>query len=204
MLQTDVGVLSDEIYEQLTYGDARPTCFATLRPGLKDRTITISGVSKTLRHDRMADRLERGPGPGLQVHGRPPEPGDEQPLLGQPVGGPGGDHRPAGFGRCDEGPVCPAPRLCPGADREAARRDLHAAGRGLLRLHECLEPLRPDAGRPEGRRFDLVLHGGPGSAKVALVMGSAFGAEGYARMSFATDLATIEKGFDALERFLAS
>ena len=42
------------------------------------------------------------------------------------------------------------------------------------------------------------------SARVALVMGSAFGAEGYARMSFATDLATLEKGFDALEQFLAS
>jgi aspartate aminotransferase len=37
-----------------------------------------------------------------------------------------------------------------------------------------------------------------------MVMGSAFGAEGYARMSFATDLATIDKGFDALERLLAS
>ena len=47
VLETDVGVLSDEIYEQLTYGDARPTCFATLRPGLAERTITISGVSKT-------------------------------------------------------------------------------------------------------------------------------------------------------------
>ena len=47
ILETDAGVLSDEIYEQLTYGDAKPTCFATLRPGLADRTITISGVSKT-------------------------------------------------------------------------------------------------------------------------------------------------------------
>jgi aspartate aminotransferase len=42
------------------------------------------------------------------------------------------------------------------------------------------------------------------SANVALVMGSAFGAEGYVRLSFATDLATIERGFDALARFLAS
>src|SRR3954454_11289654 len=47
VLETDAGVLSDEIYEQLTYGDARPTCFATLRPGLAERTVTISGVSKT-------------------------------------------------------------------------------------------------------------------------------------------------------------
>ena len=47
VLATNIGVLSDEIYEQLVYGDARPTVFATLRPGLADRTITISGVSKT-------------------------------------------------------------------------------------------------------------------------------------------------------------
>ena len=40
------------------------------------------------------------------------------------------------------------------------------------------------------------------SAHVALVMGSAFGAEGYARLSFATDLATLEEGFDALRDFL--
>ena len=39
-------------------------------------------------------------------------------------------------------------------------------------------------------------------AKVALVMGSAFGAEGYARLSFATDLRTLERGFDAIEAFL--
>ncbi len=32
ILETDCGVLSDEIYEQLTYGDETPTCFATLRP----------------------------------------------------------------------------------------------------------------------------------------------------------------------------
>jgi aspartate aminotransferase len=39
-------------------------------------------------------------------------------------------------------------------------------------------------------------------AKIALVMGSAFGAEGYARLSFATDLHTLERGFDALSRFV--
>jgi aspartate aminotransferase len=39
-------------------------------------------------------------------------------------------------------------------------------------------------------------------ARVALVMGSAFGAEGYARLSFATGIRTLERGFDALEQFL--
>ena len=79
------------------------------------------GREQDLRHDRLADRLGVAPLAGRQVHGRPPEPGDEQPLLGQPVGRPGGDHRPAGFGRRDEGPVRQAPGLRPGADRAAAR-----------------------------------------------------------------------------------
>ena len=96
-------VLSDEIYEQLTYGDARPTCFATLRPGLADRTITISGVSKTYAMTGWRMGWAVAPGAGGQVHGGPPEPGDEQPLLDQPVGGPRGDHRPPGFRGVDEG-----------------------------------------------------------------------------------------------------
>src|SRR5439155_6755067 len=40
------------------------------------------------------------------------------------------------------------------------------------------------------------------SAHVALVMGSAFGAEGFVRLSFATDMTTLERGFDALAKFL--
>jgi aspartate aminotransferase len=39
---------------------------------------------------------------------------------------------------------------------------------------------------------------------VATVMGSAFGAEGYARISFATDMKTLEAGFDRIEAFLKS
>jgi aspartate aminotransferase len=46
-LETGVGVISDEIYEQLVYGSAKATCFATLRPKLTDNVITISGVSKS-------------------------------------------------------------------------------------------------------------------------------------------------------------
>ena len=47
IFDTKAGILSDEIYEQLCYGDAKPTCLATLRPGLAERTITISGASKS-------------------------------------------------------------------------------------------------------------------------------------------------------------
>src|SRR6516162_8606177 len=47
VLEANISVLSDEIYERLVYGDAKATCFATLRPHLSERTITISGASKT-------------------------------------------------------------------------------------------------------------------------------------------------------------
>ena len=38
---------------------------------------------------------------------------------------------------------------------------------------------------------------------VATVMGSAFGAEGYARLSFATSMANLEAAMERIERFLA-
>ena len=43
VLKSKVEVLSDEIYERLVFGDAKATCFATLRPSLAERTITVSG-----------------------------------------------------------------------------------------------------------------------------------------------------------------
>jgi aspartate aminotransferase len=39
-------------------------------------------------------------------------------------------------------------------------------------------------------------------AHVALVSGDAFGAPGYVRLSFATNLANLEAGFDRIEKFL--
>ena len=40
------------------------------------------------------------------------------------------------------------------------------------------------------------------TAHVALVTGDAFGAPGYVRLSFATDLDTLKNGFDRIEGFL--
>jgi len=45
--RNDVVVIADEVYEHLTYDDARHVPMATL-PGMRDRTITISSAGKTL------------------------------------------------------------------------------------------------------------------------------------------------------------
>jgi len=42
---TDIVVLSDEIYAELTYGGARHVSFASL-PGMKERTVVVNGFSK--------------------------------------------------------------------------------------------------------------------------------------------------------------
>jgi len=39
-------VVADEIYERLIYGKHRFASFATVRPGLVERTVTVNGVSK--------------------------------------------------------------------------------------------------------------------------------------------------------------
>lgn len=42
---TDIMVLSDEIYAELTYGDERHVSIASL-PGMRDRTVVVNGFSK--------------------------------------------------------------------------------------------------------------------------------------------------------------
>jgi aminotransferase len=42
---TDIMVLSDEIYAELTYGDERHVSFASIE-GMKERTIVVNGFSK--------------------------------------------------------------------------------------------------------------------------------------------------------------
>ena len=188
MLETDVGVLSDEIYEQLTYGDAEPTCFATLRPGLADRTITISGVSKTYAMTGWRIGWAVAPGAVAKFMGD---------LQSQETSNPCSVSQWAAL----EAITGPQESVAAMKEQFAKRRayvleridglpgrDLRAAGRRVLRLHERFGPLRTDARAArsitDSTAFCLAALA---SAHVALVMGSAFGAEGYARLSFATD-----------------
>ena len=57
---TDIMVLSDEIYAELTYGLQNHVSIATL-PGMAERTVVVNGFSKSLRHDRLAAGLRLRP-----------------------------------------------------------------------------------------------------------------------------------------------
>ncbi|TDO49371.1 aspartate/methionine/tyrosine aminotransferase [Kribbella sp. VKM Ac-2527] len=46
-LEHDIWVLTDEIYEHLTYGDTKSTSIPVAVPELADRTVVLNGVAKT-------------------------------------------------------------------------------------------------------------------------------------------------------------
>ncbi len=204
ILTTKVGVLSDEIYEHLTYDNHQPTCFATLRPGLRDRTITISGVSKSYAMTGWRIGWTVAPLPVSKFMGD---------LQSQETSNPCSISQWAAL----EALTGPQDSVAAMQAEFSRRRDYAIERVKDLPEVTCLPPegafymflnVSKHFGRTLGSRpvvdsttFCLAALS---SARVALVMGSAFGTEGYVRMSFAADLATLEKGFDALSRFLRS
>jgi hypothetical protein len=85
MRHPHVWVMSDDMYEHLVFDDFKFCTPAEVEPGLYDRTLTCNGVSKSLCHDRLADRLCRRADCADQGDGHDPVAIDLEPLLGQPI-----------------------------------------------------------------------------------------------------------------------
>jgi aspartate aminotransferase len=202
ILATDVGVLSDEIYEQLIYGDARATCFATLRPSLAERTITVSGVSKTYAMTGWRMGWAVGPGNVIKAMGN---------IQSQETGNPSSISQYATLAALQGDQDCVATMR-----REfEARRDLVC--RRLAALPQVVCPV---PGGAFYAFFDVSAYFGRTlsgkkvtdsasfcqaaleSAHVNLVPGSAFGAEGYIRLSFAASREQLNGGLDRLAQLL--
>jgi aspartate aminotransferase len=202
ILDSPLAVLSDEIYEQLTYGTAAPTCFATLRPELAERTIVISGASKSYAMTGWRMGWAVGPKPVIDAMGN---------IQSQETGCPSSVSQHALIAA-----------LTGSQDCVQQMRHEFSKRRSLVirRLREIpkLRLVEPDgafyAFFDVSAYFGQPLFGGPVSnssefcqhalehAHVCLVPGSAFGCEGFVRMSFATRMDIIEAGLNRLEAWL--
>jgi aspartate aminotransferase len=202
VLEKNLAVLSDEIYERLVFGNARVTCFVTLRPGLAERTLTISGASKTYAMTGWRVGWALGPAPVIKAMAN---------IQSQQTGCPCSISQAAALAALEGDQEC-VERM----RREfEARRDLVCAR--LKKLPGVKSFV------PEGAFyafFDVSAHFGRTlagrkvtdsnsfcqaaleCAHVNVVTGAAFGAEGYVRLSYAASREQLQAGLDRLEQFL--
>jgi aspartate aminotransferase len=202
ILKSDATILSDEIYEQLTYGDAKPTCVVTLDPALRERTITISGASKS--YAMTGWRMGWAVAPAHLVKAM-------DTIQSQETSCPSSVSQAALIAALE------GPQACVAEMRAEflARRDLVCSHLATMPGVKFAPPpgafyLFFDVTAYFGRSFaGTPVTDSTGfctacleQAHVNLVPGSAFGSEGFVRMSFATDRKTIETGLGKLADWL--
>ena len=203
-IERDLTIVADEIYECLIYGDHRFASFATVRPGLAERTITVNGVSKayamtgwrigwTLSPLSVAKAMEN--------------------LQSQETSNPSSVSQYAAVAALNGPQDCVAEMLAEFAKRREFVRgriaslpklscaDMGGAFYAFINIQAHLGRSYRGARVDNSAQWCLELLA---QQNVAMVMGSAFGAEGYARLSFATSMDNLRNGFGKIEAFLNS
>jgi aspartate aminotransferase len=203
ILDSHLAVMSDEIYERLVYGEAKATCFATLRPGLAERTITISGVSKSYAMTGWRLGWAVGPAHVIKAMGN---------IQSQETSNPSSISQYAALAAIEGNQDC-----VESMRREfEARRDLVIGRLNAMPKIQCPKPggafyaffnVRGHFGRTLGgqsvKDSATFCQAALEAAHVNLVPGSAFGAEGYVRLSFAASREQLNGGLDQLQKLVS-
>jgi aspartate aminotransferase len=197
-LKHNLYLLSDEMYEHLTYDGAQPTCLATFSKDVEARTITVAGFSKTYAMTGWRIGTTVAPAPIAKAIG------ELQSQMSSNV------TTFAQYGALaalkeTEKTKAAVKAMLTAFDRR--RKFLHGElnripGVSCL-LAEGAFYLFPNVSSFGLKDLDFcgrLLD----QEKVAAVPGSAFGAEGYLRLSYATSDEIIAKGVSRLARFCAS
>jgi aspartate aminotransferase len=202
VLEKNLIVVADEIYEHLVYEGHQFASFPTVRPGLQDRTVVVNGVSKTYAMTGWRIGWAMAPANVAKAMNS---------LQSQETSCPCSISQYASIA------ALTGPQECVGQmlGEFSKRRDYVQQRISAIPGLSCAEMagafyayinISEHLGREYGdKRIDtstdwcLELLS---RQKVATVMGSAFGTEGYARASFATSMANLEAAFDRIESFV--
>ncbi len=196
-------VITDEIYEKIIYDEAVHVCPAGLGEEARDRTIVINGFSKAYAMTGWRLGYVAGPRPIVTAL---------DTFQGQGTNNPTSFVQKAAVVAIDSDDSVFEPMV-----REfKKRRDVIVSGLNAIEGVRCTLP------RGAFYAFPRVdgLFGKTGSAgkittseglcrhlleegRIAAVPGSAFGAEGYLRLSYATSLENIQTGLDRMAEAVA-
>ena len=203
-IEMNLLVVSDEIYERLTYGDNQFASFATVRPGMQERTILVNGVSKAYAMTGWRIGWTLSPANLATAMAD---------LQSQETSNPCSISQYAAVAALNGPQECVDEMLIEFAKRREFVRqriaelpklsstDMAGAFYAFINIKAHLGRKYAGVQVDNSTQWCLALLE---QQNVATVMGSAFGAEGYARLSFATDLETLRAGLERIEAFLGT
>lgn len=197
-VQHNLYILSDEMYEHLIYDGVTTTCVASLSAEAETRTITVAGFSKTYAMTGWRIGTTVAPLPIAKAIGELQSQTSSNVTTFAQFGA------LAALTEKEKTRAAVANML---AAFDRRRKNLHAALNAIPGVSCLLAqgafylfPNISSFGLKDLEFCNRLLE----TEKVAAVPGSAFGAEGYLRLSYATSDAIIAKGVERLTRFCAS
>ncbi|MGH2606595.1 MAG: pyridoxal phosphate-dependent aminotransferase [Anaerolineales bacterium] len=190
--ERDLLIISDEIYDRLVYGGHRHVCLASL-PDMQPRTITLGGMSKNYAMTGWRIGYAAAPAPLLaamrKIH--------QYTIMSAPT-----TAQAAAVEALEHG-------------EEAVQRMVAEYDRRRQRIVSGLNELGLPAFEPRGAFYAFPSIAAAGmddetfaqklleEEKVAVVPGSAFGADGgFVRCSYATAYEKIEEALERMRRFM--
>ena len=195
----DIIIISDEIYEKFVYGDVRFKSIAALGQDVKDRTITLNGVSKA--YAMTGWRIGYAAGPQIIIDAM-------RKLQGQVISNPVSIAQYA----ATEALNGPQDGIDDRRQKYQERRDYIVNELNSIEGINCRVPegtfyAFPNISNLFGRKSgDIILKDSLDfcafildEARVAMVPGKAFGCDNFARLSYATDDRSIKIGLDRIK-----
>ncbi len=199
VVDEDIIVFSDEIYEHLVYGNQKFVSFATLADGLMEKTVTFNSLSKTYSMTGWRIGYAAGPQEIISAMGR---------LQSHETSNPVTFCMYAAIAALQGDQTCVAQMR-----DEFAKRGQHMWQRlNAIKGISCIKPAGAFYCFPNvsGCYEKLGVSGSVAFANalldkvnVALVPGIAFGWDTHVRLSFATSTEQIDKGLDRLAKLLS-
>jgi len=194
IIDRDIFAISDEIYEKMTYDGFEAVSLASLSPELKKCTFVLNAVSKTYAMTGWRIGYAAGNAEVIAAMNRVQDQSTSNPTS---ISQKAAVAALAGPQDCVEAMV-----------REfAKRRKVIVDGLNAIEGITCTRPqgafyVFPNVSALYGRKVEGKTIDGSSAltdylldtARVAVVPGDGFGADAYIRLSYATSMATIEKG----------